>query len=175
MGIISIAESHARTYWERAGRTLNPDGYAGRAALIVATDSLATAVVAGLGERGVAAKVDRVRVDPAIGSAEVMAIASTAAAEFGGGPVIVPMVIGTSWRIYAAPTGDDLTDPVVEVIAPADQSAGDWVPVEVVITSLARHLIPPARATKAEDDLVSGGRQLSPGTGERGVDMAINR
>ncbi|MEJ2855098.1 MULTISPECIES: hypothetical protein [unclassified Saccharothrix] len=112
-----------------------------RARLIAASDGLADAVVAHLAAAGVEAEVHQVRVDPAEGDEQVMALRATAA----GAPVLVPLRPGaTTVRVY--PFTDDLvlSEPALHVVElPATARAGDgWVDAAATAQALAPHLQP---------------------------------
>ncbi|MCP2262519.1 hypothetical protein LX15_006259 [Streptoalloteichus tenebrarius] len=132
------AEAAARSWWERlpADARLTPPDYGGRAALIVCSTALTEAVVALLDERGVRTGVDQVRLDPAVPSDEVMALAATHA----GRDVVIPMLPGQpTLRLYPRPEPrtDIADDPVATIdLGPKAVKSDGWVPAAVVADAL---------------------------------------
>ncbi|GGM70879.1 hypothetical protein GCM10012275_46650 [Longimycelium tulufanense] len=133
------AEAAARDWWQQAGRGLSPDGYAGRAALIVATNALAEAVATLLSEQGIIAALDRVRHDPVAGSAEVV----TLTLDWGDQRVVIPVLPSErTWRVYREPDGDEpLGEPVSTATVSEDKvEPNGWVPARAITEQLLQLL-----------------------------------
>jgi hypothetical protein len=116
-----------------------------RARFIAVSDTLAQAVVALLGERGVRAEVGHVRVDPAAeGDEQVLGLL----VQVDDAPAVVPVRPGARrLRAYPAVEGIDLAghEPLFAVDLPADAVGPDgWVTAGAIGTALLERLGRPA-------------------------------
>jgi hypothetical protein len=105
-----------------------------RAGIIRVTDDLAGAVVTLLRADGVMAEIDHVRIDPAAGDHEVMAVRGPS------GRVAPLYPGGTTVRVYP-PSGDiQLTGEPVAAVEVAAEPDG-WVTAATVAAALREHLV----------------------------------
>lgn len=111
-----------------------------RARIIAVSDALAGAVVTLLGQQGVHAEVDHVRVDPnADGDEQVLALRS----RIGENEVVVPIRPGAlQFNAYTA-TDEIVLDgePLLAVAVPDGVRGNDgWVPAGAIVAALREHL-----------------------------------
>lgn len=103
-----------------------------QARIITASTCLCEAVAARLGDHGVTALVDHVRVDPVLGREQVMAIRA-------GDRVVPVWPAGTVLRVHTAAPDIELDGEPVAVVEVTVEKDG-WVPAETIAQALAPHL-----------------------------------